>query len=71
MIILNVKQLRDALDYANPDGPEATDQLDTEISIDFFPERISVEGKPMPAGFYAWLTEYPDEGVYGPLGDNP
>lgn len=68
MVTLNAKQIRDLLNYVNPDGPEYEDQMETDVSIDWMESRTSEEGEPMSAGYYAWLTEYPEEGVYGPLG---
>nr|BDD46282.1 hypothetical protein 3 [Gammaproteobacteria bacterium] len=63
---LTAKQLREALEYANPDGADA-DEEETEIVIEWMPARTSVEGEHMAAGYYLWYAEYPEEGVIGPL----
>lgn len=69
MITMNAKQLRDALDYINPDGIENEEQQEEELTFlvkeaDF----VSEDGEKMKIGVYCFLTEYPDEGIYGPLG---
>ena len=66
-ITLTPKQLRCALEFMNPDGPEATDQQDSDYTIEWMPERTAADGEPMAAGYYVYATEYPGEGVYGPL----
>lgn len=36
---------------------------DTDVTIEHCADRRDVvTGEPMPAGLYAWCTEYPDEG---------
>ena len=36
---------------------------DAQVTLDVFPERPDLEtGEKMPAGLYAWFTDYPDEG---------
>lgn len=68
-ITLSAAQLRDALDFVNPDGPDDQDQLEAEVTILWLDAGQSAEDKQdMAAGYYAYLTEYPGEGVYGPLG---
>ncbi len=37
-------------------------ELDAEVTIDRLEARTSTDGEPMPAGLYAWFTEYPEEG---------
>jgi len=68
---LTAAQLRDALEFCNPDGPEDTEQMETEVTF-FYREQdeISTDGDPLPRGWYCYLTEYPDEGAYGPLGEH-
>ena len=67
-LTLSAKQLREALEFANPDGAADLDQVETEVTITQRAAFTSTEGDAMPAGLYVHLTEYPDEGVYGPLG---
>lgn len=71
MITMSAKQLREALEFANPDGPEDEDQQETELT--FFvrhTDEISNDSETLDAGLYCYLTEYPEEGCYGPLGDD-
>jgi hypothetical protein len=58
---LNAHQLRNALDFVNPDGAKDTDQLETNLCIQWRKEAV-FEGENFPAGHYAWLEEYPEEG---------
>ena len=67
-LTLTAKQLREALVFANPDGSEDTDQAEIEVTITRRMAFKSTDGEAMPAGLYVHLTEYPDEGVFGPLG---
>lgn len=67
-LVLNGHQLKDLLEFINPDGEDNLEQLDTEVAIMYresFQEQD--EGHVMPAGHYAYLVEYPEEGLYGPL----
>jgi hypothetical protein len=59
---LNARQLRSALDFIAPDFDNDEDQRDVEISMQIMPYRMSLEDEPMPAGLYAWCTDYPEEG---------
>lgn len=72
-ITLSGKQLMDALSLIRGGGParELTpDELETEIDIQNMKAwHDKEEGREMPAGLYANLSEYPEEGLYGPLGD--
>ena len=70
-VTMTAKQLRAALEFCNPDGPEDADQMDTEVTIWMREEDgVSNEGEPMPRGLYCHLTEYPEEGCI-PLDDVP
>jgi hypothetical protein len=62
-LTLNARQLRAALDYGAPDFETDEDQRDTEICLQWLPERMSVDGEKMEAGLYMWDAEYPEEGV--------
>ncbi len=48
----------------------AGDDPDTEVSIQYLPDRTAVDGEVLPEGLYGWLTEYPEEGCF-PLFDEP
>lgn len=72
-LTLTVQQLHDILDFANPSGRGADDEMETEVTI-VKQEKpfVSSDGEKMPSGYYVFLTEYPEEGCYGPLGEiNP
>ena len=62
-ITLTAKELRAALAFCNPDGPEDLEQMETRVTI-FLREAdgVSHEGDILPVGLYCYLTEYPDEG---------
>lgn len=63
-ITLNAAQLRRALDFAAPDFDGDKDQRRTEVSIGWREagEVLDDDGRPDPAGYVAWMTEYPEEG---------
>jgi hypothetical protein len=67
-LTLTAKQLREALVFVNPDGVDDANQAETEVTITRRMAFTSTDGDDMPAGLYVHLTEYPDEGVFGPLG---
>ena len=67
-LTLTAKQLREALMFVNPDGAEDANQVETEVTITRRMAFTSTDGDDMPAGLYVHLTEYPNEGVFGPLG---
>lgn len=70
MITLSGKQLLDLLDFVSPDRDFDSDQLDCEITlIDKIESFTSTDGEFHDAGVYAYLTEYPEEGIYGPICD--
>ena len=60
-ITLTGAQLRDALEMCGG-------ELETEITIMYREAFVSTDGEAMPAGMYAYDTEYPEDGVNGPLG---
>ena len=68
-VTLNGHAIKDLVSFVCPDEGD-TDQLETEVTIDWMPERKSTDGDQLSAGYYAFLTEYPEEGCYGPLGDD-
>lgn len=61
-ITLTGKQLRNAIEFVNPDGVGDLDQLECEVTIRHFNDAIDGDGEPMPSGIYAYLAEYPEEG---------
>jgi hypothetical protein len=68
-ITLTGEQIRNLLYLVNPDLDDP-DQLETEATIQWMPARISDEGEPMKAGYYAWINDYPEDGVF-PLDVDP
>lgn len=68
MITVSAKALLELLDFAAPDRESDADQLDTEITLVGRTEPFtSADGEHCAAGVYAYLTEYPEEGLYGPV----
>lgn len=69
VITLSGKDLVELLDFISPDRENDPEQLETEVSIikmdKTFADGVGDVREP---GVYAYLTEYPDEGLYGPLG---
>ncbi len=61
-ITLNGYQLKEALEFAWPDGDKDMDQGETELTIQHMPERVAVDGELMVAGMYAYYSEMPEEG---------
>ena len=60
---LTVAQLREAIDFANPDGPDDEDQQHTELVIGYLEDQpVSDDGEQYHTGWFAWLAEYPEEG---------
>lgn len=69
MITLNGKDLIELLEFISPDREKEPEQLETEVSIikmdKTFADGVGDIREP---GIYAYLVEYPEEGLYGPLG---
>jgi hypothetical protein len=63
-VTLTARQLRNALDLVAPDWDSDEDQRATEATIAWTPDGMTTDddGNAMPAGYRAWLTEYPEEG---------
>ena len=55
-ITINARQLKQALEFIAPDDTD--EQLDTEVSIEYIGNEALVD----KVGFYAIITEYPEEG---------
>lgn len=66
-ITMTGKQLREALEFVNPDGADDVDQAESEVTITKREAFTSSEGEAMPAGLNVHLAEYPEEGALGPL----
>lgn len=64
-ITLNAKQLREAVYWANPDNDPEQDE--TEVRIEWMPERTSADGERMAPGDYLYFIDCPEEGVLGPI----
>lgn len=58
-------QIKQALSVVAPDLDE--DQLESELTILYKPHWVNEDGEDMEAGLYALFTEYPEEGLFGPL----
>ncbi len=69
-VYLNGYQLREALAFIAPDADSDPEQLESEVVIQHLPARVSTEGEPMEAGYYAWLSDHPEEGCI-PLSEKP
>ena len=69
MSTLSGKDLVELLDFISPDREQEPEQLESEITIFQKLEAFkSTDGEDHPAGLYAYLTEYPEDGLYGPIG---
>lgn len=55
-ITLTASQLKEAFDFIAPD--DEVGQLETEITIEYFGNEELVD----KVGYYAYATEYPEEG---------
>ncbi len=66
-ITISAATLKEMLEIAAPDKDQS-EQLETEITLFVRDkEETSVEGDPLPAGVYFYISEYPEEGCYGPF----
>jgi hypothetical protein len=67
---LTAAQLRHALEFIAPDFDIDADQRESEVVIAWRDAGAVVDddGKPEPAGYVAWLADYPEEGCI-PLSD--
>lgn len=64
ILYMTAGQLREVLEHADPDG----DDSEAEISLmETDAEMTAVNGDVLPPGLYMWFTEYPEEGMYGPI----
>lgn len=69
MSTLSGKGLLELLDFVSPDREQDPDQLECEVTLFHRDSAFtSTDGEDHPAGLYAYLTEYPEEGIFGPVG---
>jgi hypothetical protein len=66
LVTLSGKALKEILSYIAPDDTE--EQLESEVTLVEKDAFISTDSEEMPAGLYVCLAEYPEEGLYGPIG---
>ncbi|MGC3964083.1 MAG: hypothetical protein QM803_12350 [Rhodocyclaceae bacterium] len=66
-ITLTARQLHELLAFINPDGRDDEAQMDTLVTIEYMPERRGVDDDLLDAGYYAFATDNPDDGLYGPI----
>jgi len=62
---LSGNALKQMLEYIAPD--DTAEQLESEITLVEKDEFVSTDGEPMKVGYYICMTEYPEEGLFGPL----
>lgn len=71
MLTMTAAQIREALEFVNPDGIESEEGKEQqEAELTFFYrdiDGVATDGDPLPRGIYCYLSEYPEEGCYGPL----
>lgn len=71
MSTLSGKDLLELLDFVSPDREQDPDQLECEVTLFHRASAFtSTDGEDHPAGLYAYLTEYPEEGIFGPIGSS-
>lgn len=69
-LTITAGQLLDALEMLG--RIENLEDRETELTITQMEEWTdSEENQTMPAGLYAYFTEYPEEGLWGPLETHP
>ncbi|QHC08937.1 hypothetical protein GRF56_16800 [Aeromonas veronii] len=67
-VTISGKGLLELVDFACPDHETDREQQETEIVLLNREAFTSTDGEKMPRGVYAYLAEYPEEGLYGPVG---
>lgn len=67
-ITLSAADLVELADFCSPDRDTDPEQLETEIVLFYRRAFKSTDGDDMPAGVYVHLADYPEEGVFGPVG---
>lgn len=67
-ITLSAADLVELADFCSPDRDTDPEQLETEIVLFYRRASKSTDGDDMPAGVYVHLADYPEEGLFGPVG---
>lgn len=67
-VTISGKGLLELVDFICPDHETDIEQQETEIVLLNREAFTSTDGEEMPSGVYAYLAEYPEEGLYGPIG---
>lgn len=67
-VTVSGKGLLELVEFACPDHETDREQQETEIVLLNREAFTSTDGEKMPRGVYAYLAEYPEEGLYGPIG---
>ncbi len=67
-ITLSAADLVELADFCSPDRDTDPEQLETEIVLFYRRAFKSTDGDDMPAGVYVHLADYPEEGLFGPVG---
>ena len=67
-ITLSAADLVELADFCSPDRDTDPEQLGTEIVLFYRRAFKSTDGDDMPAGVYVHLADYPEEGLFGPVG---
>lgn len=68
-MFLNGYMLVELLDFIRNNQMQEPKLLDTDICIVNHAIPFEYNGGALPPGLYAYLTKYPDEGLFGPLGE--
>ncbi|MFM5744438.1 hypothetical protein ACET6W_17290 [Aeromonas veronii] len=67
-VTISGKGLLELVDFTCPDHETDREQQETEIVLLNREAFTSTDGEKMPRGVYAYLAEYQEEGLYGPVG---
>ncbi len=68
-VVLSGAALKEAYEMVCPDGGANPEQLEDELVIEHRAAWVATDGEAMPAGYYAYFIECPEEGCTGPLGE--
>lgn len=72
VMTLSGKQLKEALEFINPDGDHDVSQLEDEVTFRYLRGTETPVDEDtqehLPDGMYLCITDYPEEGWLGPLG---
>lgn len=68
-LVLSGRELVDLVNFTCPDYHSDPDQLNTEVVLRYHDATDATpEMEAQAAGIYVYLSEYPEEGAYGPVG---